>query len=63
MYEEKITRCVVFGVLAMLFANIFGQIIIAGEGPGACVGFVILPVYGVGVSLVSIHITRFVKKG
>ena len=34
-----------WSVLLGLFADIIGQVFLAGEGPGAFVGLVILPVY------------------
>lgn len=34
------------GCYMMLLANIFGQIVIAGGGPAACIGFIALPLFG-----------------
>jgi hypothetical protein len=59
---NNLKKCLLFGVLAMLFANIFGQTIIAGGGPRAFVGFVILPLEGVVVALGTVYITRFVMR-
>jgi hypothetical protein len=59
---KKIKSCLLFAILVMLFANIFGQIIIAGGGPSAFVGWIILPLYGAIVALGAVYITRLVKK-
>ena len=45
-------------VFIMLLTNIVAQIIVAGEGPGACVGFVALPLYGVGASWLTFKLRR-----
>ena len=60
LYPNKTRNCLIVAVLAMLFANIVAQIVIAGDGPGACVGFVLLPTLGIVVSLICAHTTRFV---
>ena len=44
---------IIFAVILMFFVNIGAQIIIAGEGPGACVGFVGLPILGVMVAMIT----------
>jgi len=61
LYSDKIQKCLVVAIAVMLFANVAAQIVIAGGGPGACVGFVFLPLWGVIVSLVCAYTTRCVK--
>lgn len=45
-------------ILIMWAANIFGQIIIAGGGPAAFVGFFILPIYGILLAWLSVTIAN-----
>jgi hypothetical protein len=49
VHKANIRIAFKFGCYTMLLANIFGQLIIAGGGPGACVGFIALPLFGGGV--------------
>jgi len=50
------------GVVLMLCANVVGQIIIAGEGPGACVGFFILPLYGALAAWITVCISNSIRR-
>lgn len=50
-----------FGAFAMLLANIVGQIVVAGGGPGACVGMVALPAYGMLMAWVSLSVSEWWK--
>lgn len=38
------------GPILMFIVNFLAQVLLAGEGPGACAGAVILPVYGLAAS-------------
>jgi hypothetical protein len=42
-------------------ANALGQIVLAGGGPGACVGFVLLPSYCVGSAATGAILARLVR--
>jgi len=44
------------GPVLGLLVNIVAQILIAGGGPGACVGFVVFPVYGLIISWLTLRI-------
>ena len=54
-------KAFIFGCYMMLLANIFGQLIIAGGGPGACVGFIALPLWGGGVGCLAVVLAKCVK--
>lgn len=54
-------KAMMFGVCSMLLANVLGQLVVAGEGPAFCVGFVILPFWGILVAYVSIIIRGKIK--
>ena len=45
-------------VVIMVAVNIVGQVIIAGEGPGACCGFILLPVLGCVVAWITVSISK-----
>lgn len=49
------------GAFFMLLANIVGQIVVAGGGPGACVGMVALPTLGMMLALVSLSFSEWWK--
>lgn len=49
-------------IVAGLTANIVAQVLFAGGGPGACVGFVLLPGYCVGAALGGAALSRFVRR-
>jgi hypothetical protein len=60
-YHDKVRNCVLVAVLLMVFANVFGQIVIVGDGPGALAGFLVLPLCGIMVSVACVHATRFLS--
>jgi len=45
-------------IVIMVGVNIVGQVIIAGEGPGACVGFILLPILGCVVALITVSVSK-----
>jgi hypothetical protein len=45
-------------VVIMVVVNIVGQMIIAGEGPAACLGFIVLPIYGCVVALIAVSVSN-----
>lgn len=49
-------KAIAVGIILMLFANVFGQMFIAGEGPAAGIGFIGLPLYGVIAAIVTVKI-------
>ena len=49
-------------IVIMVGVNIVGQVIIAGEGPGACVGFILLPILGCVVALITVSVSKIVDK-
>ena len=51
-----------FGCYTMLLANIFGQLIIAGGGPGACVGFIGLPLWGGSIGCVVVFLAKPIQR-
>lgn len=56
MWRRKKGALAVGPVLGFL-ANIVAQILIAGGGPGACVGFVAFPLCGLLISWLTLRIT------
>ncbi len=46
------------GPVLMFIICIVAQIVIAGGGPGACVGIVVLPLYGYLVSWAALAVAR-----
>jgi len=55
MWRQKKWALAVGPVLGLL-VNIVAQIAIAGGGPGACVGFVGFPLYGLIISWLTLRI-------
>ena len=51
-----------FGCYMMFLVNIIGQVIIAGGGPGACIGIVILPLWGGGVGCGVVGLIKLLQK-
>ena len=52
-------------IIAILFteaANILGKIKIVDAGPGAFVGFFVLPLFGVALALVTVTFANLVEK-
>ena len=47
-----------FAIYSMLSANVFGQLIVAGEGPAFLPGFVILPLCGMLAAYVTVILTK-----
>lgn len=47
-----------FSIAIMVAVNFVGQVIIAGEGPGACVGFILLPILGCAVAWITVSVSR-----
>ena len=45
-------------VVIMVVVNIIGQVIIAGEGPAACLGFIVLPILGCVVAWITVSISK-----
>jgi hypothetical protein len=43
-------------------ANILAQIVIAGGGPGACAGFILLPAYCAGAALLGAALRRLIRR-
>jgi len=58
IYRPKKAEAVPVGIFIMLCANVGGQICFAGEGPGAAVGFIALPIYGVIATLITVKIVN-----
>jgi len=54
----KIKASIISGVILMAVVNFVAQTIIAGEGPGACVGFIVLPCYGGVVACLAAAISK-----
>ena len=56
------TRCkrisIPLSVVIMVVVNIVGQMIIAGEGPAACLGFIVLPIYGCLVAWITVGVSK-----
>jgi len=61
VFSKKISRAIVTGIVIMEIANIVGQGLVAKEGPGLCVGFVLLPILGVLFAYISFKISSYVK--
>ena len=49
---------ILFSVVIMVAVNIVGQVIIAGGGPGACIGFIFLPILGCAVAWITVIVSR-----
>ena len=49
---------IAIGPVFGLAINIIAQIVIAGGGPGACVGFVAFPLYGLAISWLTLRLAR-----
>ena len=45
-------------VVIMVAVNIVGQVIIAGEGTAACIGFILLPILGCAVAWITVSISK-----
>lgn len=61
MWRRKKWALAVGPVLGFL-VNIVGQILIAGGGQGACVGFVGLPLYGLIISWLTLRIAGSLRQ-
>jgi hypothetical protein len=46
-----------FAICFMFIINLIAQVIIAGEGPGACAGAVVLPLYGVIIAWICVRLS------
>jgi hypothetical protein len=60
--SKTLTKAIYFGICAMLSANVLGQMAVAGEGPGAFLGFVILPFWGCCAVLLTHMIQSLFKR-
>jgi hypothetical protein len=49
------------GPVLMFAVNFLAQNIIAGEGPGACVGAIVLPLYGYLVSRAALAVAKLLE--
>lgn len=49
---------IAIGPVFGLAIDIIAQIVIAGDGPGACVGFVVFPVFGLVISWLTLKLAR-----
>jgi hypothetical protein len=54
-------KAFIFGCYTMFLANIFGQLIIAGGGPGAFVGFIALPLWGGLAGCVVVFLAKLIR--
>ena len=45
-------------IVIMVAVNIVGQVIIAGEGTAACLGFIVLPIWGCVVAWITVSISK-----
>jgi hypothetical protein len=54
----KIKASTISGVILMAVVNFVAQTIIAGDGAGACVGFIVLPCYGGVVACLAAAISK-----
>ena len=55
---KKKSYAILFGIIFMFIINFVAQIVIAGGGPGACVGAFALPVYGAIVALICFNLSE-----
>ncbi|MBN1437077.1 MAG: hypothetical protein JW936_08370 [Sedimentisphaerales bacterium] len=53
---RRMKPMIYLSILIMWSANIIGQIKIMGGGPGAGLGFFVLPLYGIAVSYIAIRV-------
>jgi hypothetical protein len=53
LYITRTGIALIVAIIIMLVINFVAQVLIAGEGPGACVGLVALPYLGCIVVLVT----------
>jgi hypothetical protein len=60
--SKNLKKALIFGICAMLSANVFGQMAVAGEGPGAFVGFAVLPFWGCCAVLLTHYIKCYTRK-
>lgn len=58
---RRMRRCIIVGIIAMSFANVFGNIVF-GEGHTACPGVFIFPLYGIFSAWITIHITNAIHR-
>jgi hypothetical protein len=49
-------------IVIMLAVNFIGQVIIAGEGPGACAGFIVLPFLGCTIAWITVIVSKMLCK-
>lgn len=54
----KIKASIISGVILMAVVNFVAQTIIAGEGAGACFGFIVLPCYGGVVACLAASVSK-----
>ena len=52
----------ILSIVIMVAVNIVGQIIIAGEGPAACLGFIVLPIFGCVVAWITVSFSMKFSK-
>ena len=55
-FSSNKTRCFLFAIIFMFFVNILAQIVIAGEGPGTCLGMIALPSLGLFIAFVTFEL-------
>ena len=55
---RKKKKCVLAAIVIMFLANFVGQVLIAGGGPGAFAGAILLPFLGVIVALITCGIAN-----
>jgi len=53
LISSKKENCLLFAAIFMFIINIIAQIVIAGGGPGACLGMIALPSLGIMVAFVT----------
>jgi len=49
---------IAIGPVLMFVVNVVAQIVVAGEGPGACAGALVLPLCGLFVSWATLKMTK-----
>lgn len=54
---KKKRQAILFAIISMFIINFVAQVVIAGEGPGACAGAIILPFYGVIVAWICVSLS------
>ena len=59
---KSVGRAIILAVIIMEGANIIGQGIMADGGPGMCVGFVLLPILGVILVVITHNIAKYLRQ-